>query len=131
MQRTAVNPWQWSVAMGFNQGEIVTGETRTLYLAGQTSVDAEGQPQHPGDMAAQLALAADNVEAVLQQAGMTLANVVRLNVYTIDMDACFENYGVVAGRLAAAGVAPPGTLVGVTRLAFPELMVELEATAVA
>ncbi len=131
MQRTAVNPWEWSVAMGFNQGEVVTGETRTLYLAGQTAMSAEGQPQHAGDMAGQLALATDNVEAVLQQAGMTLANVVRLNIYTVDVDAFFEHYGVLAGRLAAAGVAPPGTLLGVSRLAFPELMVELEATAVA
>ena len=131
MERTAVNPWQWSVEMGFNQGEVVTGETRTLYLAGQTSVSAEGQPQHPGDMAAQIALATDNIEAVLAQAGMTLANVVRLNIYTVDVDAFFESFGVLAGRLAAAGVAPPGTLLGVTRLAFPELMVELEATAVA
>lgn len=131
MERTAVNPWQWSVEMGFNQGEVVTGETRTLYLAGQTSVSAEGQPQHPGDMAAQVALATDNIEAVLAQAGMTLANVVRLNIYTVDVDAFFESFGVLAGRLAAAGVAPPGTLLGVSRLAFPELMVELEATAVA
>ncbi|HEX2273558.1 MAG TPA: RidA family protein [Acidimicrobiales bacterium] len=131
MQRTAVNPWQWSVEMGFNQGEVVTGETQTLYLAGQTAMSAEGQPQHAGDMAAQLALATDNVEAVLQQAGMTLANVVRLNIYTVDVDAFFEHFGILAGRLAAAGVAPPGTLLGVARLAFPELMVELEATAVA
>ena len=131
MQRTAVNPWQWSLAFGFNQGEVVTGETRTLYLAGQASVDAEGRSQHAGDMAAQIALAADNLEAVLAEAGMTLANVVRLNIYTTDVDACFESYGALAGRFAAAGVAPPGTLVGVTRLAFPELMVELEATAVA
>jgi enamine deaminase RidA (YjgF/YER057c/UK114 family) len=35
----------------------------------------------------------------------------------------------MAQRLGAAGVMPPGTLLGVTRLAFPELMVELEATA--
>ncbi len=131
MQRTAVNPWQWSVAFGFNQGEVVTGETRTLYAAGQAAMSAEGQPQHAGDMAAQLTLAADNVEAVLAEAGMTLANVVRLNIYTVDVDAFFEHYGVLAGRLGAAGVAPPGTLLGVTRLAFPELMVELEATAVA
>ena len=131
MERTVVNPWQWSVAMGFNQGEVVTGETRTLYLAGQTSVSAEGQPQHPGDMASQIALATDNMEAVLGQAGMTLANVVRLNIYTVDVDAFLASYGELAGRLAAAGVAPPGTLLGVARLAFPELMVELEATAVA
>ncbi len=130
MERTAVNPWPWSVAMGFNQGEVVSGASRTMYLAGQTAMDADGKPQHAGDMAAQLALATDNIEAVLQGAGMSLANVVRLNIYTIDVDAFFEHYGVLASRLAAAGVAPPGTLLGVTRLAFPELMVELEATAV-
>jgi hypothetical protein len=31
MERTAVNPWAWSVEMGYNQGEIVSGHTRTLY----------------------------------------------------------------------------------------------------
>jgi enamine deaminase RidA (YjgF/YER057c/UK114 family) len=102
-----------------------------LFCAGQTSVDGDGNPQHPGDMAAQIALAVDNLEAVLREAGMSLANVVRLNFYTTDVDAFFANAGVVAGRTAAAGVAPAGTLLGVTRLAFPELMIEIEATAVA
>ena len=131
MQRTVVNPWQWSVEMGFNQGEVVEGATRVLFCAGQTSVDANGAPQHPGDMAAQVSLALDNLEAVLREADMGLANVVRLNIYTTDVDAFFATYGSAAGRMAAAGVAPPGTLLGVARLAFPELMVELEATAVA
>jgi enamine deaminase RidA (YjgF/YER057c/UK114 family) len=131
MQRTPVNPWQWSVAMGFNQGEIVEGQTRILFCSGQTSVDADGQAQHPGDMRAQVALAVDNIEAVLAEAGMTWANVVRLNIYTTDVDAFFQSYDALASRTAAANVAPPGTLLGVARLAFPELMVELEATAVA
>jgi enamine deaminase RidA (YjgF/YER057c/UK114 family) len=130
MQRTPVNPWQWSVAMGFNQGEVVEGHRRTLFCAGQTSVDAEGTPQHAGDMSAQVALATDNLEAVLREAGMSLSNVVRLNIYTTDVDTFFEHYGTLASRTAAAGAAPPGTLLGVARLAFPELMVELEATAV-
>lgn len=131
MERRAVNPWEWSVQMGYNQGEVVAGAERVLFLAGQTSVDGGGAPQHAGDMAAQASLALDNVEAVLAEAGMTLANVVRMNIYTTDVDAFFAAYGDVAGRLAAAGVAPPGTLLGVSRLAFPELLVELEATAVA
>jgi enamine deaminase RidA (YjgF/YER057c/UK114 family) len=76
-------------------------------------------------------LAGDNVEAVLSEAGMTLSNLVRLNFYTTDVDAYFANAAVLGDRLAAAGVAPAGTLLGVTRLAFPELMVELEGTAVA
>lgn len=130
MERTIVNPWQWSVAMGFNQGEVVSGQNRILFLAGQASVDGEGAVQHAGDMAGQIKQAVDNMEAVLTAAGMSLANVVRLNIYTTDVDLCFEHYGTLASRTAAAGVAPPGTLVGVTRLAYPELLVELEATAV-
>jgi enamine deaminase RidA (YjgF/YER057c/UK114 family) len=131
VERTAVNPWTWSLNFGFNQGEIVDGATRVLFCAGQTSVDGDGNPQHAGDMAAQIGLAADNLEAVLKGAGMGLSNVVRLNFYTTDVDAFLANAAVLAGRTGAAGVAPPGTLLGVARLAFPELMIEMEATAVA
>ncbi len=130
VSRTPVNPWPWSVEMGFNQGEIVVGKSRELICAGQTAMSAEGAPQHAGDMAAQVSMALDNLEAVLAGAGMTLANVVRLNIYTTDVDAFFEAMGDYAARLGAAGVQPPGTLLGVSRLAFPELMVEIEATAV-
>jgi len=115
--------------MGFNQAEIVKGKTRELICAGQTAMSAEGVPQHAGDMGAQVSMALDNLEAVLEGAGMTLANVVRLNIYTTDVDAFFGAMGAMSERLAAAGVRPPGTLLGISRLAFPELMVELEATA--
>ncbi|SCG15067.1 Enamine deaminase RidA, house cleaning of reactive enamine intermediates, YjgF/YER057c/UK114 family [Micromonospora echinofusca] len=131
MERTAVNPVTWSLEMGFNQGELVSGETRTLYISGQTSMSKEGRPEHDGDIAAQFALAVDNLEAVLTEAGMSLANLVRLNVYSTDVDALFPHYGVLAGRLGAAEVAPTTTMLGVTRLAIPGQMVELEGTAVA
>lgn len=131
IQRTAVNPVTWSVEMGFNQGEVVSGQTRTLYLSGQTAMSAEGKPEHDGDMAAQLALSIDNVEAVLAEAGMSLANLVRLNVYTTDVDLLFRHYGELASRLGAAGVAPTTTMLGVSRLAIPGQLVELEGTAVA
>lgn len=131
MQRTPVNPWQWSLAMGFHQAEVVTGHARVLFCSGQSAVDGDGNPRHLGDMPAQVALAVDNFEAVLREAEMTLANVVRLNIYTTDVDSFLANYGVLASRTGAARVTPPATLLGVTRLAFPELMVELEATATA
>ncbi|PRX92299.1 RidA family protein [Allonocardiopsis opalescens] len=131
MERTAVNPVAWSVEMGFNQGEVVSGHTRTLYCSGQTAMSGQGEPQHAGDMAAQLALSLDNLEAVLGEAGMSLADLVRLNVYTTDVDLLFQHYGVLAARLGAAGAAPPTTMLGVVRLAMPVLMVELEGTAVA
>jgi hypothetical protein len=55
-----------------------------------------------GASAAQIALASDNIEAVLRQAGMTLANVVRLNIYTVDVDAFCEHYGVLLEATAVA-----------------------------
>ncbi len=131
MERTAINPVSWSQSLGFNQGEVVSGTTRTLYISGQTAMNANGEPEHQGDIAAQLALAVDNLEAVLAEAGMSLANLVRLNVYTTDVDALFPHYAVLAGRLGAARVAPTTTMLGVTRLAIPGQLVELEGTAVA
>jgi enamine deaminase RidA (YjgF/YER057c/UK114 family) len=131
LERTAVNPVTWSVELGFNQGEVVSGHTRTLYCSGQTSMSGDGRPQHDGDMAGQLALSVDNLESVLGAAGMTLANLVRLNVYTTDVDLLFQHYGVLAARLGSARVAPTTTMLGVTRLAVPGQMVELEGTAVA
>ncbi|WP_051133699.1 RidA family protein [Nocardia paucivorans] len=116
--------------MGFNQGELVSGHTRTLYCSGQTATNDAGEPQHAGDMAAQLALSLDNLEAVLEKAGMSPANLVRLNVYTTDVDLLLQHYDVLASRLGASESAPATTMLGVTRLATPTLMVELEGTAV-
>lgn len=130
IERTAVNPWTWSIEMGYNQGEIVSGHARTLYCAGQTAMSGDGEPLHAGDMAAQLALSLDNLEALLGKAGMSLGDLVRLNVYTTDVDLLFQHYAVLASRLGAAGAAPATTMLGVTRLAIPTLMVELEGTAV-
>ena len=62
-------------------------------------MDADGTPQHPDDMAAQLELALDNLGAVLAGADMTLANVVRLNVCTTDVDELFKHWASVANRV--------------------------------
>src|SRR5918997_1504805 len=78
------NPWGWQDQLGFVQANLVSGAQRMLVCAGQTSVDAEGRPLHPGDMRAQVNQALDNLETVLGEAGFTLADVVRLNYYTTD-----------------------------------------------
>lgn len=130
MERTTVNPVQWSVALGFDQGVLVTRQTRTLYCSGQTAMDPGGAPLHEDDLAAQLALTLDNLEAVLAEADMTISNVVRLGVYTTDVDQLFQHYGVLTARLSAAGVAPTTTMLGVTRLAVPGQMIEIDGIAV-
>lgn len=129
MERTAVNPWDWSLRLGYNQAEIVEGASRRLLCAGQTAVDGKGDPQHQGDMRGQIGLALDNLEAVLAGAGMTLGDVVRLGVYTTDMDEALRHLDLLGARFGAVACAPPMTLLGVTRLAVPALLFEVEATA--
>lgn len=131
MERKAVNPWDWSIKLGYNQAENILGATRQLICAGQTSVDGEGNPQHPGDMRGQIGLALDNLEAVLREAGMDLSNVVRLGVYATDVDDALRNFDLLGMRFGPHRVAPPMTLLGVTRLAIPGLLFEIEATALA
>src|SRR3954449_11223168 len=98
MQRNSVNPVPWSIGLGFDQAQVIEGHERLLICSGQDAVDAEGNAQHPGDMGAQLELSLDNLEAVLAAAEMSLANVVRLNVYTTDFDEFVKHWGSLAGR---------------------------------
>ena len=127
MERTAVNPWAWSVQLGFDQAQLVEGHRRELICSGQDSVDTDGSALHPGDMAAQLGVALDNLEAVLAGADMTLANVVRLNVYTTNVDTLVQHFPVLTERFEGKRFAT--TVLGVASLAGPELLVALEATA--
>jgi enamine deaminase RidA (YjgF/YER057c/UK114 family) len=130
MERDIVNPWTWQDQYGFVQANALASPTRVVLCAGQTSSDDDGHPVHAGDMRAQMAKALDNLETVLGQAGVSLGDVVRLNYYTTDVDAFLAAADVVGERLAKAGCRPASTLLGVARLAFPEFMIEIEATAV-
>lgn len=130
MKRTPVNPWPWSLKLGYNQAEILEGTTRQLVCAGQTAVDAKGTPQHPNDMRAQIELALDNLEAVLSAADMGLKNITRLGIFTTNVEAAMQNFDLLGMRFGPVSAAPPMTLLGVTQLAIPGLMFEIEAMAV-
>ena len=127
MKRTAINPSPWSLALGFDQAELIEGHRRELVCSAQDAVDADGNSQHPGNLAAQLGLALDNLEEVLAGADMTLADVVRLNVYTTQVDTLLQHFPMVNERFAGTRFAT--TVLGVAALAGPDLVVALEATA--
>lgn len=129
MEQRVVNPWTWQDDFGFVQANEVSGVKRVLICSGQASMDARGVPAHVGDMRGQLGQALDNLEQLLSMAGFELRNVVRLNYYTTDVDRLFEAYELAVTRLRDAGCRPASTLLGVARLAEPELLVEIEATA--
>jgi enamine deaminase RidA (YjgF/YER057c/UK114 family) len=127
MERRSINPWSWSIKLGFDQAQLIERHQRQLVCSGQDAVDADGNPQHPGDMAAQLELALDNMEAVLDAADMTLANVVRLNAYTTDLDELVKQFPRITDRFGTSRYAT--SLLGIAQLPG-QLLVMLEATAV-
>ena len=130
MERRIVNPWKWQDQYGFVQANEVSGAQRALYCAGQVSVDAEGNPVNAGDIRAQMTQALDNLDAVLDAAGFKMSDVVRLNFFTTDVDRTMEAWGLIQGRLAQAGCRQASTLLGVARLYHPDILIEIEATAV-
>jgi enamine deaminase RidA (YjgF/YER057c/UK114 family) len=129
MDRQIINPWTWQDALGFVQANRVGDVARVLVCSGQTSVDAEGQPLHAGDMRAQIGQALDNLETVLADGGMKLSDVVRLNYYTTDVDGFIAAGEAIGPRLAQGQCRAASTLLGVTRLFAPEILVEIEAVA--
>ncbi len=131
MDRRVINPWTWQDGFGYVQAIETSGAGAVLHCAGQAAMDASGQPMHEGDMSAQVKLAFDNLEQVLHTAGYQLSDVVRLTYYVTDVDAFLPAYSdEVRRRLAPKNCRPTCTLLGVSRLALPQLMVEIEATAV-
>lgn len=129
MEKQVINPWTWQDRFGFVQANRVTGAQQVLYCAGQTSVDGDGNPLHVGQMQEQALQAIDNLETVLREAGFELTDIVRLTTYVTDLDAYRQAAPAVGRRLAEAGVKQAASLIGVARLALPELLVEVEATA--
>ena len=131
MEKREINPSDWLLAFNVNQGIEVTGAQRVLYLSGQTSNAADGAPMHPGDLVAQFQLAWDNLKEALAAADMDPTNIVRMNMYTTDVEGFMGSAGDLVPIFAGDGCKPVATLLGVSALFEPELMIELEATAVA
>lgn len=130
MERKIINPAKWQDALGFVQGHEVTGGQRVLYCAGQVSVDAEGKTIHAGDFRGQMNRVLDNIEQVLKTAGYGISDIVRVNIYTTDLDGFAANRDVLLKRFVAAGGRYASTLLGVSKLARPDLLIEIDATAV-
>ena len=120
----------WSES--FSQVVVVrAGSTRTIYLSGQVSVDADNKVIGHGDLGRQTEVALDNLSKALGAAGATPADVVRLNIYVKDYRR--DQAEVISAALRkrfVAGQMPASTWLGVASLALEDLLIEIEATAV-
>lgn len=128
-----INPAGLPVPENYSQVAVATG-SRTVYLAGQVARTADGTPVGAGDLAAQVEQALLNVATGVEAAGGTFDDVAKLTFYVVDWSPeKLAGIGEGAGRAAARlGVSPvkPVTLLGVTALGEPDLLVEVEAIAV-
>ncbi|HWD52313.1 MAG TPA: Rid family hydrolase [Acidimicrobiales bacterium] len=127
MKRSDINPWEWSKAFGFSQAVLVAESAQVLYCSGQTAIGPDGALPSTGDMAEQVTAALANLRTALEGAGMGFADIVRLHFSTTDVDARLAAYGAV-GEVLGTNL-PAMTVIGANRLAFSELMAEIEATA--
>jgi enamine deaminase RidA (YjgF/YER057c/UK114 family) len=131
MQRRIINPWTWQDKYGFVQANEINGAQRMLFCAGITSADDDGNLLHEGDMRAQVSQALDNIGTVLEQAGFKFSDIMRLNIYTTDMDALLNVHDYITERMGKEACRHAGTLLGVSRLADPGMLVEIEVTCAA
>ena len=128
-----IDPEGLVVPAVYRQMAVATG-SRTVYLAGQVARDAEGRPVGAGDLAAQVDQAYRNVATALAAVGGTFDDVAKVTLYLVDWSP--EKLADLGAGVARAGevlgrdLIKPVTLIPVTALGEPDLLVEVDAVAV-
>jgi len=128
MAHEEINPWEWSKGFGFSQAVKLTEPRELLVCSGQTAMGPDGSLPASADMGDQVRVALGNVVSVLSAGGMTAADIVKSTIYTTDVDAIIEVLTPETQKILGSSL-PASTLIGVARLAFPELKVEIEVVA--
>ncbi len=131
MEKRIINPPTLAPPKGFNHGILVTGG-QLLFLAGQDASDAEGRIVAPGDLVAQFEQVLLNLKAVVEAAGGTMQDIVKLNVFVrdrADYVAKLKPLGKVF-RAYFGEYYPTMALFEVSNLFQQEALIELEGIAV-
>jgi 2-iminobutanoate/2-iminopropanoate deaminase len=127
------NHSEWTKGI-FSEAVTVTGigNAKMIFLAGVGAEDESGPRgniRNPGDFAAQCHYAYDKIKRVLALHGAALSDVVKITTYMTDLRNRL-NMGKCIGETWGDVVFPAHTLIGVSALAFPEMLVEVDATAI-
>jgi enamine deaminase RidA (YjgF/YER057c/UK114 family) len=128
MTVTRLNPPALSTPTGYSHVTVITG--RQVQVSGQVALDAAGALVGKGDLGAQAEQVYANLIAALAGAGATLADVAKVVTYVVDLTP--EKAAAVRAvrmRHLGDGPFPASTMVGVTSLVHPDMLIEIEVVA--
>jgi reactive intermediate/imine deaminase len=123
-----LNPPTLSTPTGYTQVVQVHGG-RTIYIAGQVAFDKSGNVVGKGDFAAQATQVFENLKSALAAGGATFDNLVKVTTFVTDLSQ-MQTLRTIRAKYYG-NHAPASTLVQITKLANDDLMIEIEAIAVA
>ena len=126
MAKKVIDPgWGWDDRLPLAQGKQLGN---TIYVSGQVAYDANGQLVGEGDIKAQTRQVFQNIKDVLSAAGAKMDDIIKINTYITDQSKFMD---MLAVRSEIFGNNPPAsTAVVVAGLAFPGLLIEVEAIAI-
>lgn len=126
-----VNPGSLAAPSGFSHA-VVSAGGRTVWLAGQTALDAGGTVVAPGDIVAQFDRALENLLTALDAAGGRPEHLVSMTTYLVDVDGYRERSREIGQvwRRRVGREFPAMAVVGVSRLWEPAALVEVQGVAV-
>jgi enamine deaminase RidA (YjgF/YER057c/UK114 family) len=125
--RQLINPPELFPPPGFSHVAVATGQ-RLVFVAGQTAITPDFAVVGQGDLAAQTRASMECVGIALRAAGADWDDVVRRTIYTVAPTE-FEVITRAIEEVTGERPHPPQTIIGVTGLALPQLMIEIEVTA--
>ncbi len=131
MKKTIINPPTLPRPSGFNHGIVVTGG-RLLFLAGQTASDKDGQILAPGDLVAQYEQVLENLKTVVEAAGGTMQDIVKMTIFVRERDNYLAHLRPL-GRVHQAffgSYYPATALLEISRFFQDEALIEIEGLAV-